>query len=232
MTPHPHPGFFITFEGGEGAGKTTQFRAVLAHLRASGREPVETREPGGTLVGIQIRQVLLDPQNTRLDPTTELLLYEASRAQLVREVIRPALEAGRLVICDRFADSTLAYQGYGRGLDPDLILRLNQVATGGLQPDLTFLLDLEPVIGLQRACARPRGPSRSGDRLERETLAFHHAVRQGYLALAAVEPQRFVVLDATRSIEAIHTAIREHLHQRLLQASLSDPVASSIPTRS
>ena len=178
-------GFFVTFEGGEGSGKTTQLKALLGHLRSVGREVVETRDPGGTAIGNQIRGLLLDGENARMDSLTELLLYEASRAQLVQEVVQPVLAAGRILLCDRFTDSTVAYQGYGRGLDLDLIGRLNASAARGIRPDLTFFLDLDPVVGLERV-KRRLAPSRaSRDRLEDEALAFHERVRQGFRALAA-----------------------------------------------
>ncbi len=208
-------GFFITLEGGEGSGKTTQLRALLTHLRALEQEAVETRDPGGTSIGNQIRNLLLDGENARMGPLAELLLYEASRAQLVQEIVRPALEAGRIVVCDRFADSTLAYQGYGRGLDLDLIRRLNDLATCGIRPDLTFLLDLDPVVGLERVSHRAAAPRARRDRLEDETLAFHDRVRQGYRAVAAAEPGRVIVLDGTRGMLALSAEIGRHVDARL-----------------
>jgi dTMP kinase len=206
-------GLFVTFEGGEGSGKTTQLTALLLHLRAKGRVVVETRDPGGTPIGKQIREMLLDRENGRMAPVTELLLYEASRAQLVREVIRPTLAAGRVVLCDRFTDSTLAYQGYGRGLDHDLIRQLNGLATGGLTPALTFFLDLLPEAGLARIRGRQTGTRE--DRIEVEVLAFHQAVRRGYLAIAAAEPARVIVLDATRGMAEIAEEIRGRVEARL-----------------
>ncbi len=191
MTP-PALGLFLTFEGPEGAGKSTQLAALVRRLRAAGHTVTETREPGGTLLGTEVRRVVLDPA-LEMGPLPEFLLYSASRAQLVAEVIRPALERGEVVVCDRYADSTLAYQGYGRGLDLGFLERVTQEATGGLRPDLTVLLDLDPALGLARAARRGQP-----DRLERADLAFHTRVREGFLALAAAEPGRVLVMDATR----------------------------------
>jgi dTMP kinase len=209
------PGLFITFEGGEGSGKTTQLRALLTALRGSGVEAVETRDPGGTAAGKQIRELLLDREQVRMEATTELFLYEASRAQLVAEVIHPALARGQVVLCDRFCDSTVAYQGYGRGLDLVLIAQLNAVATGGLAPDLTFLLDLEPGQGLERASQREQQLRQRQDRMERELLAFHQRVRDGYRAIAAAEPRRVVVLDGTRGMSEIEGDIRRRVEGAL-----------------
>lgn len=209
------PGLFITFEGGEGSGKTTQLRALLAHLRSMGRGVFETRDPGGTAIGKQIRALLLDRDNTRMAPVAELLLYEASRAQLVREVIRPALAAGRIVLCDRFTDSTVAYQGYGRGLDLNLIVRLNALTTGGLRPDLTFLLDLDPAVGLLRATQRVTESQERPDRIEGEVLTFHQRVRAGYRTIAAAEPERVTVLDASGGMAEIEARIRRRVDEML-----------------
>jgi dTMP kinase len=162
-----------------------------------------------------VRDLLLNRENVRMSPLAELFLYEASRVQLVQEVIRPALAAGRIVLCDRFTDSTIAYQGYGRGLELDLLDRLNAVAADGLRPDLTFLLDLDPVVGLARATERLAQPRQRRDRLENEVLEFHQRVRAGYLALAAREPERVVILDATRGILEIGARIRRDVESRL-----------------
>jgi dTMP kinase len=221
------PGLFITFEGGEGSGKTSQLKVLLAHLRSTGRDAVETRDPGGTLIGKQIRAVLLDPACGGMTPAAELLLYEASRAQLVHEVIRPALAAGRIVLCDRFTDSTVAYQGYGRGLDLALIGRLNALATDGLCPDLTFLLDLDPAAGLLRAARRVTEPHQGRDRIEGEVLAFHQRVRTGYRAIAAAEPERVIVLDASRGMGEIEGQIRRWVDERL--RSPMAPSGSGVP---
>jgi len=208
-------GFFVTFEGGEGSGKTTQLKALLGHLRSVGREVVETRDPGGTAIGNQIRGLLLDGENARMDSLTELLLYEASRAQLVQEVIQPVLAAGRILLCDRFTDSTVAYQGYGRGLDLERIGRLNASAARGIRPDLTFLLDLDPVVGLERVKSRLAPSRASRDRLEGEALAFHERVRQGFRALAASEPERVIALDAAENLLELAAEIRRRVDARL-----------------
>jgi dTMP kinase len=183
-------GLFVTFEGGEGSGKSTQVARLAARLRARGREPVLTREPGGTPLAEGIRELLLDPAR-RPGAASEAFLMEAARADVVAHVVRPALAAGRVVLCDRYDDSTLAYQGGGRGLDADLLAALNRAATGGLVPDLTLLYDVPPELGLAR-----RG-SAAGDtnRLDREPPEFHARVRRRYLELAAAAPERWVVLD-------------------------------------
>jgi dTMP kinase len=199
-------GLFITFEGGEGSGKSTQLTRLAAALRADGLHAVETLEPGGTVIGQEVRRVLLDRAHGGMAAEAELFLYEASRAQLVAEVIRPALARGQTVLCDRFTDSTVAYQGYGRGLDLGLIRRLNEVAAAGLVPDCTFLLDADPGVGLARV--RLRTPA---DRMEGEVAAFHQRVREGFLAIARSEPDRVVVLDATRPADELARRIRERV---------------------
>ena len=186
-------GLFISFEGPEGAGKSTQIAHLAAQLTAQALAHTLTREPGGTPLGSRIRSIVLQDADLDIHPLSEFLLYSASRAQLVQDVIRPALHAGKVVICDRYADSSAAYQGSGRGLDPGLIRQVTTEATGGLRPHLTVLLDLDPQLGLQRAAARGQP-----DRLERADLAFHQRVRQGFLEIAAAEPERFLVLDALR----------------------------------
>jgi len=202
---------FITLEGPEGAGKTTQLRALADYLRGCGYDVVTTREPGGTAIGDQIRHVLHDTANVAMSPTAEVLLYAASRAQLVAEVIQPALAAGRVVLCDRYADSTMAYQGYGRGLDRDALAALTAVATGGLRPDLTLLLDLDVAHGL----ARRRDEGEEMNRLDLETIEFHRRVRAGYLALAAAEPARWQLIDADRPPAAIQDTLRRLVLERL-----------------
>lgn len=202
---------FITLEGPEGAGKTTQLRALADFLRGCGHDVVTTREPGGTPIGDQIRHVLHDTANAAMSPTAELLLYAASRAQLVAEVIQPALAAGRVVLCDRYADSTMAYQGYGRGLDRDALAALTAIATGGLRPDLTLLLDLDVARGL----ARRRDEGEEMNRLDLETIEFHRRVRAGYLALAAAEPARWQLIDADRPPAAIQADLRRLVLDRL-----------------
>jgi len=206
----PAAGRFITFEGPEGSGKSTQV-ALLAERLASRGLPVEvTREPGGTAVGERIRGVLLDPATGDVLPETEALLFNAARYELVSTVVRPALEAGRIVLCDRYADATLAYQGHGRGVAPDWLARLNDAATGGLDPDLTVLLDLPVDTGL----ARRRGEG-SWNRIDAADLEFHERVRAGYLELARSEPWRWVVVRADRSpdqvAEDIERAVTELL---------------------
>lgn len=213
------PGLFITFEGGEGSGKTTQLKTLLAYLRAAGRDAIETRDPGGTPIGKQIRELLLDRENTRMAPVAELFLYEASRAQLVSEVIRPALARGRIVLCDRFTDSSMAYQGHGRGLDLDLITRLNGIAMEGLRPDLTFLLDLDPAIGLARAMQRMAQRNERHDRIEDETFGFHQRVRAGYHTIAAADGKRVIVLDASRGMGEIADGIRCRVEELLRPAA-------------
>ena len=203
-------GIFITFEGGEGAGKTTQI-AKLAHaFEAAGRGVVVTREPGGSQIANRIRSLLLDAKMEGLVPLAELFLYEASRAQHVHDVIAPALKEGKVVICDRFADSSIVYQGAARGIAAPLVHKLNQIATGGLKPHLTFFLDLDPRIGLARVGARG-----ILDRMEKEALSFHQAVRRGYQALARKEPRRFRVINASNSRDRIHEQILEELEGRL-----------------
>ncbi len=183
-------GLLVTFEGPEGSGKTTLVAALAARLGEGGREPLVVREPGGTAVGERIRSLLLDPGATAIRPRTELLLMVASRAQLVAEAVRPALAAGRIVLCDRFADASVAYQGRGRGLGEDLVRRLNEVALEGLVPDLTFLLLLPPEEG------RRRQGGRDLDRLDRESAEFHARVHAAYRDMAASGDPRFRVLDA------------------------------------
>lgn len=182
-------GLFVSIEGGEGVGKSTQARRLSNSLRASGGRVIETREPGGTPVGDVVRGLLLDPSSD-MTARTEALLYEASRAQLTETVIAPALERGEIVVCDRFIDSTTAYQAYGRGLDPERIRALNLAATDGIRPDVTVLLTLDPEESLRRATHG------GADRMEAESLEFHRRVHDGFLTIAAAERARFVVVDA------------------------------------
>ncbi len=199
------PGLLVTFEGPEGSGKSTLIASLAQRLRDAGREPLLVREPGGTAIGERIRAVLLDPASVDMTPQTELLLMVASRAQLVRERIRPALAAGQLVLCDRFADASAAYQGYGRELGVDLVDRLNAVALGGLEPDLTLLCLLPPEQGLARIGGR------APDRLDAERLEFHRRVHAGYVALAAAAPRRFRVLDAAAAPDQLLAQALEQL---------------------
>lgn len=195
-------GAFITLEGVEGSGKTTQMALLHDRLEADGHRVLLTREPGGTPIAEAIRGILLDPANIALSPVAELLLYEAARAQHVAERIRPALEEGRIVICDRFADSTTAYQGAGRVLPRDAVRELHRLATGALWPDLTIVLDLPVEEGLKRA-----GAAHTRDRIEREPVEFHERVRREFLRIAESEPRRVKVIDAAQSLEAVAAAI-------------------------
>lgn len=201
-------GFFITFEGVEGCGKTTQVSLLKGYLESLGRKVMALREPGGTMLGEAVRPILLNSGEEPIDPWAELFMYEACRAQLVKNVIMPALlNEGAVVICDRFIDSTVAYQGYGRGLDFEDIAGMNFLATGGLVPDLTILLDVDPEAGLKRASARiDSAIGAREDRFEKEALAFHRKVRQGFLELACVYP-RFALVDGEREIPSIHKEI-------------------------
>ncbi len=203
-------GFFLSFEGIEGCGKTSQLHRLARRLRTLSYSVVETREPGGAPISEQIRTILLDPKNQGMDARCELLLYLASRAHHVAETIRPALEKGAVVLCDRFADATVAYQGYGRGLGPATVARLNRVATAGLAPDLAILLDVPVSVGL----ARKR---RAGglDRLDREHASFHETVRRGYLRIARQNPRRVRVVDGTASEDAVARAIDQIVQPRL-----------------
>ncbi|AJE03690.1 dTMP kinase [Geobacter pickeringii] len=209
-------GFFITFEGIEGCGKTTQIRRAAHWLSSTGRDVVVTREPGGCPIADDIRAILLDARNSAMVPLAELLLYAAARAQHVSEVISPALAAGKVVLCDRFTDSTLAYQGYGRDLDRGLIGHLNALAAGAVKPDLTVILDCPVETGLSRAMARINSTSAAREeRFERESRLFHERIRDGFLALAAAEPNRFAVVDGSRGVEETGVAIQELLARRL-----------------
>lgn len=196
---------FISFEGIEGSGKSTAQRLLAEHFQGLGHDPLLTREPGGCALGRSLRPILLDARTRGLSSRAELYLFLADRAQHVAEVIRPALEAGHIVLCDRYTDSTLAYQGSGRGLDPEHLRRINDMATGGLLPDLTLLLDLPVHCGLERAGQRNReeGTVLSEGRFDAESLEFHERVRQGYRALAADEPDRIAIIDAAQPPEDV-----------------------------
>jgi dTMP kinase len=201
---------FITFEGPEGSGKTSQIAPLAEFLRKQGFNILTTREPGGTEIGDQVRAILTNLNNTSMHPRTEILLFLAARAQLVEQCIRPALEQGSLVLCDRYADSTLAYQGYGHGTDLVLLHQMLDFATGRLWPDLTLLLDIHPEKGLQR--------KRSGgewNRLDAYDLAFHQRVWQGYQALVKQEPQRWVIVDASQPFEIVQNQIRRIILDRI-----------------
>jgi dTMP kinase len=203
-------GLFITFDGIEGCGKTTQIKLLKRHLSLRGYNLLLTKEPGGTGIGCKIKSILLNPKNHQITPGAELLLYAADRSQHMEEV-RPALEEGKIILCDRFTDATIAYQGYARGIELKLIERLNRLATGGLKPNLTILLDCPVEVGLdrlsQRESSRWRATS-SKDRLEGEGIDFHQRVREGYLKIAEKEPRRVKVVDAGREIEIVQAEIK------------------------
>ncbi|MEX0923858.1 MAG: dTMP kinase [Rhodovibrionaceae bacterium] len=207
-------GKFITLEGGEGSGKSTQVAALASALRAEGLEVVETREPGGSLGAEAIRELLIHGASDRWDAMTETLLHYAARRDHLRRVVWPALDSGAWVISDRFADSTLAYQGYGQGLDLAAIARIHEAAVGDFRPDLTFILDLPAETGLRRAAARKGG----GERYEGMGLAFHQRLRAGFLEIAKAEPLRCVVIDAAAEADGVTASLLETLHSRLLAA--------------
>jgi dTMP kinase len=203
---------FITFEGIEGCGKTTQAIRLMAHLKEASIPSILTREPGGTRVGEHIRHILLDSENRNLTPLAELMLYAADRAQHVTEVIKPALEQGKWVVCDRFFDATVVYQGCARGQDIALIRALNDKTSYGLRPDITFLIDCPVKVGLKRALARNKMLLEvDQERFEREKTAFHEAVRSAYLSMARDEHERFVVLDGTLQEDKLEEAIFGHI---------------------
>jgi dTMP kinase len=196
--PRARPGLFITFEGGEGAGKTTQMRVLAERLRAAGRDVVETVEPGGTDIGNQIRRVLLDRANRGMCPMTEMLLYFAARAQNLQQVIVPAVDGGRVVLSDRYTDSTLAYQAGGRGLGEDVVLGLHEIACHGIWPDLTICIDIDAETGLAR-----RHATDDVNRLDEENAEFHECVRREYLRLARERPQRVKIVDGSADVNTV-----------------------------
>ena len=208
-------GKFITFEGPEGGGKSTQVQTLAEWLRKQGKKVVVTREPGGTrmseLIRALVRDEMEDPPVTRC----EVLLFLAARAQVVSQVIRPALAHGEWVVCDRFADSTFAYQGYGRGIDVQLLKNFNDFVTEGLVPDLTILLDLPPEVSRTRLAARQASTADTGDRIEAAGEMFHRRLREGFLDLAKAEPKRFTVIDASKSVEKVAAAVQKTV-QRIL----------------
>ncbi|MDO5415283.1 MAG: dTMP kinase [Bacillota bacterium] len=197
-------GYFITFEGGDGAGKSTQIKKLMEYLESKGFDVILTREPGGTDIGEKIRQIILDPENKEMDSVTEAMLYAASRAQHVSQVIKPAIEAGKIVICDRFIDSSIAYQGYGRNLG-DSVSIINSYAVGEYMPHKTFLLKLKPQAGSLRMAGREK------DRIELEAASFHQTVYDGYEALERKYPERIVGIDASGTIEEIADEIKKHI---------------------
>lgn len=207
-----HPGKFITFEGPEGGGKTTQAKRLLARLSEEGHDVLYTREPGGTPTGEAIREILqYDKAGEPLCDQTEVFLFAASRAQLVRKVIQPALERGTHVLCDRFVDSTTVYQGYGRGFDIEQMIAINNFAVGGAMPDLTLLMDIEIAAGFERIASRQRELFEKSDRIENEARAFHERVRQGYLDLAGRYAGRIVKVDAARDSDVVEEEVWRHV---------------------
>jgi len=232
---------FITFEGPEGSGKTTQVVLLGRYLRRKGYSIHLTREPGGTDIGNRIRKLVLDLDTRNMCPRAELLLFLAARAQHVEEVIKPKLAAGCIVICDRYVDSSVAYQGYGHGLDKQIISQVSDIATGGLMPNLTFLLNLEDVeIGLRRRLGIQTKPQVEGvrqialpgfgpqwDRFDIEDLEFHTRVRDAYVALARAEPARWIIIDASQSVRGVARQIRKNVSQRLANTF---PVCLSRPS--
>ncbi|HCM96579.1 MAG TPA: dTMP kinase [Anaerolineae bacterium] len=205
---------FITLEGPEGSGKTSHMEPLTKWLESQGWPVLCTREPGGTPISEQIRTVIHDLKNQEMHPHTETLLYQAARAQIVEQVIRPKLAQGVIVLCDRYADSTLAYQGYGHQQNLDEVRALIRYATGGLQPDLTLLLDVDVEIGLKRSSQR-RSKGGEWNRLDAYELEFHQRVRQGYLELVKAEPERWVVVDAARRWQEVQSALRQVIGDRL-----------------
>ncbi|MBF0533035.1 MAG: dTMP kinase [Candidatus Omnitrophica bacterium] len=201
-------GVLITFEGPEGSGKSTQIEMARQYLSKPGRPVILTREPGGVKVSERIRDILLDVKSAEMTNECEMLLYMAARSQLVKEVIAPALDAGKIILCDRYLDSTLAYQGYGHGLDLDLIRRLGRFATQGIVPDLTLVFDLDTAEGLQRI-------RREKDRIELRSLAYHQRVRQGYRKIAADESARVKLIPVEESKERVHEIVRGYIDQAL-----------------
>ncbi|WP_418791294.1 dTMP kinase [Phosphitispora sp. TUW77] len=201
-------GIFITFEGPDGAGKTTQIKMLGQALEKMDKIVIYTREPGGTSISEEIRSLLLNPCNKEMVDRTEALLYAAARAQHVEEIIRPAIRKGYIVLCDRFTDSTIAYQGFGRGIDIDFLRELNEMAVAGVFPDLTLIFDLAPDVGIGRINEKRVGQAGEGkDRIEQENMDFHAKVRCGFREVALSEPQRCKVIDAGRDKETIHSEV-------------------------
>ena len=209
--PRGH-GVFIAFEGGDGSGKSTQARLLVQRLRAQGHEVVQTREPGGTDVGERLRALVLDPQYAPIDPVTEALLFAASRSAHVRQLVRPALAAGTVVVTDRYVDSSVAYQGAGRRLGTGTVAELNEWATDGLHPDLTVLLDVDTATAAARRTARDQSAGAAGpDRMEAEPAAFHECIRGAFTARAQADPGRYLVLDAGRPAEELASAVLDRV---------------------
>ena len=214
-------GLFITFEGPEGSGKTSQLHVLADHFRDEGYDILTTREPGGTPIGDRVRAILLDPVHIEMESTTEFLLFSAARAQHVAEVIRPHLARGGVVFCDRYADSSLAYQGYGHCQDLEALRTITRFATGDLVPDLTFYFDVPVEVGLKRKAG---GDGDAWNRMEQKEIAYHERVRAGYLAMAADEPDRWVVVDARPDFSTVQATIRERIGRSF--ASQGSPYAN------
>ncbi len=204
-------------EGPEGSGKSTQTKELASYLKGKGLDVITTQEPGGTKIGRQIRNILLSPYNEKMNPKTELLLFLASRADHLERVVKPALQKGKVVISDRYLDSSLAYQSFGRGLDERMVRQLNDQVTGGLKPDLTILLDIEVPLGIKRALslAKEFSPSGEGDRMEKEEIGFHQRVRQGYLTLSKKEPERIKVIEVGDTVKKTQRQIRKFVDELL-----------------
>ena len=209
-------GYFITFEGGEGSGKTTQIQRLADTLKAQGRDVILTREPGGVPEAESIRNLIVQRDGGNWSREAEILLFAAARVMHVQNLIQPALNAGKIVISDRFSDSTLAYQGYGHGADHELIMQLDQDFLGGIRPDLTFILDLPATQGLARAGRRLHAQDSTEDRFEQLDISFHERLRQGFLAIAAQEAQRCCVIDALKTVDEIASEIEQHCQNRLV----------------
>lgn len=205
----------ITFEGGEGSGKTTLCDKMAEYLEKKGRGVLKVHEPGGTKLGEEIKKLLLEDGGYELNPKAELFLFLASRSQLVEEVIRPALGKGRFVLCDRYIDSTVAYQAYGRGVDENTARDLNKFTVGTLEPDLTIVLDVETPVGLKRAREREKLNGREGDRIEKAMLGFHQRVRQGYLSLIRAEPKRIKMVNGEDDMKKIERSVKRHIENCL-----------------
>ena len=216
-------GRFVTLEGGEGTGKSTQAGLLVEYLsRECGIDTLASREPGGSPGAEQIRELLVSGDVGRWGPMTEVMLHYAARREHMVETVFPALKAGRWVVCDRFADSTMAYQGYGHGLDREVIKRVHRLVLGGFAPDLTLMFDLPAAEGLKRAAGRAGGTAAAEDRYERMGTAFHERLRQGFLDIAEREPRRCLVIDASQPVEAVHAMVRRAVDERLLESIHED----------
>jgi dTMP kinase len=225
-------GFFITFEGVDRCGKSTQAGKLLSYIKSKGYDVIFTREPGGTAISEKIRELLLDTKNKEMTKLTEILLYQASRAQHTDELIKPSLEQGKVVICDRYFDSTIAYQGEGRGIDKDDVITLNRIATSGICPDITIIIDLPPDEGIKRLIAKQmkikydidkeQTVEEMSDRIERETIDFHNKVRNAYLSIAQQEPDRVKVVDGTGNIDDVWERVRKVIDKFISDFKIED----------